>query len=81
MAHYGMNHLLGAWRAQIAASKDEFNHQVVATRRRHGLNVGVQNRLAKNGANKSVLLGKNYEPKFIMPRGKAWLRTAILSGL
>lgn len=81
MPHNEMNRLFGAWRAHITASTFSFYQQVAADRCRHGLNVRSQQRLVKNGANKKVLLGYNFKPKFVQPRGKVWLRVAELSGL
>lgn len=81
MAHHGMKALLGAYRLQRSTLTFDHSWQVNATRRRHGLNVGVQNRLRKKGANSKAMLGQPFEPKHIKPRGKTWIKVAELSGL
>lgn len=81
MDHNNIVHLFREWNSQAEALTSEFEHQVKVGRMKRGLNVGVQNRLSKNGVNKKVLLGSRYEPRFIKPRGKSWLRVAELAGL
>lgn len=81
MAHHGIKRLFGAWRAQTTASKFNFSQQVNADRHKRGLNVRAQINLVKKGVNKKALLGEEFTPKFVEPRGKAWLRVAELSGL
>lgn len=81
MAYNGMSRLFGSWRAHISALTFDHQQQQNKVRFSQGLNVGVQNRLLKNGANRKLLLGKCYEPKFVKPRGSAWRRVAMLSGL
>ena len=81
MALNNMNVLYGAWRAQTTALTFDFKEQTCATRFRRHLNVRVQHRLKKNGANRKVMLGVNHTPRYIYPRGTAWERVAELSGL
>ncbi|WP_063661495.1 hypothetical protein [Aliivibrio fischeri] len=81
MAYNGMNRLFGAWRAQESAETFSFSQQVSINRRRHALSIKNQISLIENGANENVMLGTTYKPKFIYPRGKAWVRIAELSGL
>lgn len=81
MAYNNINQLFGAWRAQRTTSTFSFDQQVAANRFRQGLSVKEQIKLTKKGANKKVMLGQNYDPKFIRPRGRAWIKVAELSGL
>ncbi|PSV00327.1 hypothetical protein [Photobacterium kishitanii] len=81
MALNRIDALFDAWNAQISASTSDFRKQVTATRRRNGVNVVAQNRLTKNGVNKKIMLGNRFEPCFVQPRGKAWIRVAELSWL
>lgn len=81
MAHHNIATLFSAWRSHIDALSNNCDRQVESGRARRGLNVGVQNRLSKKKANKKALLGTRYEPNFVRPRGKAWIKVAVLSGL
>lgn len=81
MAHHHFNRLHGAWRANKKALTTDNKNQVISTRARHGLYITKANKLIKNGGNRKVILGETLNPKFVTPRGKAWIRVTELSQL
>lgn len=81
MSNKSIVELHQAWQDAHKSIRSKHEIQVMNLRRKRGLNVRAQIRISKNGVQLDRLLGRHPRPKFIEPRGKAWIKAAVNSHL